>query len=61
MYVLTYVYVSSVFVLQRYFKLFPGSPIRVCFSSPVSLKMMSLSLKVGSGSIIARLDDLRKI
>ena len=33
----------------------------VCFSSPVSLKMMSLSLKVGSGSIIARLDDLRKI
>ena len=31
------------------------------FSSPVSLKMMSLSLKVGSGSIIARFDDLRKI
>ena len=54
-------YMYPQYLFFRYFKLLPGSPIRVCFSSPVSLKMMSLSLKVGSGSIIARLDDLRKI
>ena len=54
-------YMYPQYLSSEIFQTLPGSLIRVCFSSPVSLKMMSLSLKVGSGSIIARLDDLRKI